>query len=146
MHSRKHGKHGSTKPIKKIKVDWLIYDKDEVESLILKLAKEDKTSAEIGTILRDQYGIPDIRYFGLRIAKIVAREYKKEVPEDLYNLIKKAVNLHRHMQEKRKDMEAKHGLQLVESTVRRLGKYYSRIGKLPKGWKYNIEKAKLLVK
>lgn len=146
MHSRKHGKHGSKKPIKKLKLDWLIYDKDEVENLIHKLAKEDKSSSEIGAILRDQYGIPDARHFGFRIARVMAKEYKKEVPEDLFNLIKKAVNLHRHMQEKRKDSDTKHGLALVESKIRRLGKYYSRTGKLPKDWKYSIEKAKLLVK
>ena len=146
MHSRKHGKHGSKKPIKKIKVDWLIYDKDEVEKLILKLAKEGKSSAEIGLLLRDQYGIPDVRYFKMRILKVVEKDRKKEVPEDLYNLIKKAVNVHKHMDANRKDSKGKHGLELLESKIRRLGKYYARTGKLPKGWKYSIDEAKLLVK
>lgn len=143
MHSRKHGRHGSKKPIERIKLDWLIYDKDEVEKLILKLTKEGKAASEIGVILRDQYGIPDIRYFETRVGKIVP---KKEVPEDLYNLLKKAVNLHRHMDGSRKDAKGKHGLELLESKIRRLGKYYARSGKLPKNWKYSIEQAKLLVK
>jgi small subunit ribosomal protein S15 len=146
MHSRKHGKHGSKKPVKKIKLDWLIYDKDEVENLIVKLSKEGLPSAKIGTILRDQYGVPDVRYFNLRITKVTEKVAKKEVPEDMYNLMKQAVNLHRHMVEKRKDSKAKHGLELIESKIRRLGKYYSRTGKIPKTWKYNVEAAKLLVK
>ncbi|MBI2076194.1 MAG: 30S ribosomal protein S15 [Candidatus Aenigmarchaeota archaeon] len=146
MHSRKHGQHGSKKPIKKIKVDWLIYDKDEVEKLILKLAKEGKSSAEIGLLLRDQYGIPDVRYFKMRVLKVIEKDHKKEVPEDLYNLIKKAVNVHKHMDSNRKDSKGKHGLELLESKIRRLGKYYARTGKLPKGWKYSIDEAKLLVK
>src|SRR3989338_8024853 len=100
MHSRKHGKHGSKKPVKKLKLEWLIYDKDEMEKIVQKLAKEGKTSSEIGIILRDQYGIPDVRYFGARITKIMP---KKEIPEDLYSLLKKAVNLHTHMGENRKD-------------------------------------------
>ncbi len=143
MHSRKHGKHGSKKPTKKIKLDWLIYDKDEIENLIIKLAKEGETSAKIGIILRDQYGIPDVRQFGIRVSKLVP---KKEVPEDMYNLLVKAVNLHKHMSSSKKDTKAKHGLELMESKIRRMGKYYSRTGKLPKDWKYSIDKAKLLVK
>ncbi len=146
MHSRKHGQHGSKKPIKKIKVDWLIYDKEEVEKLILKLAKEGKSSAEIGLLLRDQYGIPDVRYFKMRVLKVIEKDRKKEVPEDLYNLIKKAVNVHKHMDANRKDAKGKHGLELLESKIRRLGKYYARTGKLPRNWKYSIDEAKLLVK
>jgi len=142
MHSRKHGKHGSKKPAKK-NLEWLVYDKDEVENLIEKLEKEGKTPSEIGIILRDQYGVPDIRSLGLRVSNIME---KKEIPEDMFNLMRKAVNLHRHLQENRGDSKSKHGLELVESKIRRLGKYYSRKGRLPRDWKYSIEKAKLLVK
>ncbi|MFH0832846.1 MAG: 30S ribosomal protein S15 [Candidatus Aenigmatarchaeota archaeon] len=141
MHSRKHGKHGSNKPLKK--ATWVEYDRNEIEKLILKLAK-DNTTSKIGMILRDQYGIPDVRQFGFRISDVAAT--KKEVPEDLYNLIKKAVDLHRHMSDNKKDATSKHGLELLESKIRRLVKYYVRSGKLPKGWKYTIETAKLLVK
>lgn len=143
MHSRKHGKHGSKKPMKK-STHWVIYDKEEIEKLILKLSKEGKTHSEIGIILRDQYGIPDVRLFQMRIAKVAGQ--KKEVPEDIYNLIEKAVFLHKHMDANKGDNKAKHGLELLESKIRRLGKYYVRKGALPKGWKYTIEKAKLIVK
>lgn len=144
MHSRKHGKSGSKKPVKKINPKWLIYDKDEVVKLMNKLAKEGKTSSEIGIVLRDQYGIPDVRYFGLRVTKVTGQ--RKEVPEDMYNLIRDAVNLHKHMDASRKDNKAKHGLELLEAKIRRLGKYYARTGKLPRDWKYSLDKAKLLVK
>jgi len=142
MHSRKHGKHGSKKPAKK-KLDWLVYDKDEVEKLIKKFDEEGKTPSEIGIILRDQYGIPDVRALGLRVSKIVE---KKEIPENMYNLMKQAVNLHRHLQENKHDSKSKHGLELIESKIRRLGTYYSKKGRIPKDWKYSIDKAKLLVK
>jgi len=145
MHSRKHGKHGSHKPPRK-KHAWMAYEKDETEKLIAKLAKDGKSSAVIGTILRDQYGIPDVRVFGLRIRKIAEQETGKQMMEDMYNLMVKAVILHRHMGSNKGDAKAKHGLELLESKIRRLGKYYIRKGKLPKGWKYNIDNAKLLVK
>lgn len=146
MHSRKHGRSGSKKPVKRIRQEWLSYDKGETEKLIAKLAKEGKTSSQIGLILRDQYGVPDVRVFGLRVAKAAEKTVKKEVPEDLYNLIRKAVLLHRHLGENKADAKAIHGLELVESKIRRLGKYYARTGKLPRDWKYNIDQAKLLVK
>lgn len=145
MHSRKHGKHGSKKPMKK-KADWLVYDKDETENIIIKLAKEGKTASQIGIILRDQYGIPDVSILKLKISKVIEKTAKKEVPEDLYNLIKRAVNLHKHMDKNKKDSKSKHGLELLESKIRRLGKYYARTGKLPSDWKYSLDKAKLLVK
>jgi len=141
MHSRKHGKSGSHKPEKK-RHAWLMYEPAEIEKLIIKLAKDSKTDAEIGLILRDQYGIPDVRSFNMRVSKITEREVKKEVPDDIYNLIEKAVNLNQNHH----DAKATHGVELLESKIRRLGKYYARTGKLPKDWKYSIEQAKLLVK
>ena len=143
MHSRKHGKHGSKKPVKKINPEWISYDKEEVEKLIIKLDKEGQSSSKIGFVLRDQYGVPDTRYFKMRITEIMS---EKEVPEDIYNLLVQVVNLHRHMTEHRKDSKGKHGLELLESKIRRLGKYYARNGKLAEDWKYDIEDAKLLVK
>ncbi len=145
MHSRKHGRSRSHKPAKK-RPAWLTYEKQEIESLITKLAKEGHTNAEIGIILRDQYGIPDVRALGLRISRITEKAVTKEVPEDVYNLIRQAVDLHRHLDENKKDAKAIHGVELVESKIRRLGKYYVRKGKLPAGWKYTLDKAKLIVK
>jgi len=145
MHSRKHGKHGSKKPLKKIRQEWLIYDKNEVEKLIIKMAKEGKTSSQIGIMLRDQYGVPDSRVFGLRVRRVIEATTRKEVPEDLYNLMKRAVEVHRHLAGNKKDTKAKHGLELMESKIRRLAKYYRNKGRLPENWTYTIDKAKLIV-
>lgn len=123
-----------------------MYEPVEIEKLIVKLAKEGKTNSQIGLALRDQYGVPDVRSLGMRVSKIAEKEVKKEVPDDIYNLIKKAVQLHKHLVANHHDAKAIHGLELLESKIRRLGKYYARTGKLPDNWKYSIDKAKLLVK
>ncbi len=123
-----------------------MYEPVEIEKLIVKLAKEGKQNSQIGLILRDQYGVPDVRSLNMRISKIAEQEAKKEVPDDLYNLIKKAVNLHKHLQQNKHDAKSVHGLELLESKIRRLGKYYARTGKLQGDWKYSIDQAKLLVK
>lgn len=124
----------------------MIYEREEVEEIIKKLARDGKTDAEIGLVLRDQYGVPDVRALNLRVSSITKTVAKKEVPDDMYALIERAVNLHAHLNQNRGDAKAIHGLELMESKIRRLGKYYVRKGKLPKGWKYSIEQAKLLVK
>ena len=145
MHSRKHGQSGSHKPEKR-RPAWLMYEPAEIEKLVVKLAKEGKSNSEIGMALRDQYGVPDVRSLGMRVSKIAEKEVKKEVPDDIYNLIKKAVQLHKHLDQNHHDAKATHGVELLESKIRRLGKYYARTGKLPRDWKYSIEQARLLVK
>ena len=61
LYSGKKGRSGSTKPVRKVPPSWLKYKPAEVEKLVLKLAKEEKSSAEIGIILRDTYGIPNVK-------------------------------------------------------------------------------------
>ena len=72
MYSGKKGKSGSKKPIKKTKKVWLRYSNEEVEQLIVKLSKQGYTQSKIGTILRDTYGVPDVRtILNKKIGKIL---------------------------------------------------------------------------
>ena len=146
MYSRRKGKSGSKKPVKKGKISWLRYSENEIEQLIIKLAKQGKSQSEIGMILRDTYGVPDVkRILNIKISKIL-RDHKlnKEIPEDLLNLVKKEINLMKHLELNKKDMSARRGLILTESKINRLVKYYKKKGVLSKDWVYDREKAKLL--
>jgi len=146
MYSRKRGKSGSKKPVRKI-APWMKYKEKEIEDIVLKLAKEGKQSAEIGLILRDQYGIPSVRMNKLKISRIMkSNELYPEMPEDMINLMKRAVALQVHMTKNKKDYTSKRGLELTESKIRRLAKYYKRKGLIPDTWKWDITQAKLLVK
>jgi len=147
VYSRKKGRHGSHRPPVKILPKWARADKKEVEELIVKFAKEHYTSAVIGQILRDQYGIPDIKLLIGKTASQIMKENNAypSMPEDMLSLLKKAVTLRTHMEKHRQDYHSKKGLLNLESKIRRLGKYYSREGTLPKGWRYSPEEAKLLV-
>ena len=147
MHARKKGKHGSKKPLRKNPPVWVKYKPKEVEKLIVELAKKSKQSSEIGTILRDTHGIPDARLVtGTRISNTMKQnKVYSELPEDMLNLIKRAVNLRKHMGTHKKDLHSKRGLQLIESKIKRLVKYYREKGVLPSDWRYDWEKAKLLV-
>lgn len=131
----------------KEKPEWVNYEKEEVEKLILKLAQGGMSKSRIGLMLRDQYGIPDAKVFGITVGSVLSKEKAdSEIPEDLYNIMKKAVVMHNHLGKNKKDKKGIHTLQLIESRARKLGRYYSSIGKLPANWKYDINKAKLIVK
>ncbi|MDR2967374.1 MAG: 30S ribosomal protein S15 [Methanobacteriaceae archaeon] len=128
--------------------EWIAYSNEEVEELVLKFRKEGKTTSAIGIILRDQYGIPSVRAVtGEKITAILKRNDQiEEYPEDIMNLIKKAVNIRDHLKENPKDLHTKRGLEIIEARIRKLGAYYVNKNQLAEGWRYDPQKAALLVK
>ena len=147
MHSKKKGKSGSKRPSIKTIPKWVRYKKTEIEEIVVKLAKEGNSTSKIGLMLRDQFGIPSVKLLtGKTISQIMKNEkiYPK-LPEDVFNLLKQTVNLRNHLEKNKGDYTSKRGLELLESKIRRLGKYYVRNKILPLDWKYDPEKVKLLV-
>jgi small subunit ribosomal protein S15 len=147
IHARKKGKSGSKKPPIKTVPRWVSYKKVEVEKIVLNLAKEGYSSAKIGLILRDRYGVPSVKLVTGKSVKQIMTEagvYPK-YPEDLMDLLKRAVNLRNHLQVHKKDYTSKRNLGLLESKIRRLAKYYIRKKVLPENWKYDPEQAKVIV-
>ena len=147
MHSRDKGVSGSTKPSKKTSPSWLMYKPKEIELLVVKYAKEGKSASQIGLTLRDKYGIPDVKTVTKKSITQILKEKKleKEIPEDLMALIRKAVLIRKHMGVNNKDMTGKRGLQLTESKIKRLTKYYKSKGRLPLEWRYDPKRIRLLV-
>jgi len=147
IHARRRGKAGSKKPIRKTAPRWIKYKKSEIEKLIIKLAKEEKSSSEIGMILRDQFGIPLVRKSSeKRITQIMKEnDVYPKFPEDIFNLFEQAFSLRDHLARNKKDYTSKRGLELLESKIRRLGKYYIKKGVFKEDWKYDPEKIKLLI-
>lgn len=148
MHSRKHGKSSSKKPLKKSLPVWLRYKPKEAELLISKLAKEGKNASEIGIILRDTYGIPDAKLLFKKklLAILKEKNITSELPDDLLALIRRSVAIRKHMETNNKDQTAKRGLTLTESKIKRLTKYYKKTGKLASEWKYDPQRAGFFMK
>ncbi len=139
MHSRARGRSGSTKPAKKALPTWVRYSEKEVELLIGKLAKEGKMPSQIGLQLRDVYGIPDSQLITKKkITQILKeKDIAPKIPEDLRSLLKRSIQIRKHMESNKQDMTAIRGLRLIESKIRRLVKYYKAKNKLPKNWVYD---------
>ena len=138
MHSRGRGTAHSNKPLNPAKPTWIRYKPKEIELLIGKLSKEGKTASEIGMILRDSYGVPNVKLLTERRLQQILGEKKllPELPEDMMALMKKAVIVKKHMDANKQDMTAKRGLQLTKAKIIRLAKYYKGKKIIPKDWKY----------
>jgi small subunit ribosomal protein S15 len=135
------------RPYRKQAPAWSVTDTKAIEKIILELRKEGASSAKIGLVLRDSYGVPDVKLAtGKRIGQIL-RENKAatEIPEDLRDLMMKALGLRKHLSENKKDLHNKRQLQLTESKVRRLVKYYTGSKKLPKEFVYKPDQAEILL-
>ena len=147
MHARRKGKSGSTHMIGREKhPDWSSLKPREIESHIIDLAKKDKSTSEIGIRLRDQYAVPDVKIAtGKKISRILEEnKIHSEIPEDLKNLIKRALQIRQHLETNKKDNANKRNLQLTESKIRRLVKYYRSTEKITPDWKYDPKQAKLM--
>ncbi len=111
---------------KKEKPIWLKRSKEEVESLVLKLAQQGLRAEKIGLVLRDTYGIPSTKLIADKITKILEKSNMHQKPSDLANLEKRAEKLKLHFGKNKQDKKAKRGLQLIEARIIKLEKYYDR--------------------
>jgi len=147
MHSRAKGKSGSTRPVKAAIPSWVRYKPKEVELLVAKLRKEKHEPSQIGIVLRDIYGIPSVKLITKKSINSILKDKDllTEIPEDLMNLMKKNIELRRHLEENKKDRVAKRGLQLTESKIKRLIKYYKKSKRLSADWSYDPDKVRLLI-
>ena len=147
MHTPGKGISQSALPYKRTPPSWLKISADEVEQTVCKLAKKGLTPSQIGVILRDSHGIGQVKSVtGAKVLRVLKKSgLAPELPEDLYHLIKKAVNVRKHLERNRKDKDAKFRLILIESRIHRFARYYKRTGALPPNWKYESSTASTLV-
>jgi small subunit ribosomal protein S15 len=147
MHIKRKGVSRSKKPHRKEPHQWVGLSADEIEKKIVEFAKQDNSTSNIGIMLRDIYGVPDIKLStGKRVLKILdENSAAPSLPEDFSNLVTKAIRLRKHLTNNHKDKHNKRALNLTESKIRRLGKYYRRTGVLPESWKYDPLTAERLI-
>ena len=141
MTKGRRGKSHSIHPVSKRPPVWCKYMPEEVEALVIKLAKEGHPPSKIGTLLRDQHSIPLTEPItGKSITQILRDAgLKPPLPEDFENLLKKASHRRAHLEKNREDLHNKRSLQLVEAKIYKLMKYYKREGILPPDWKYEAK-------
>lgn len=128
--------------------EWIEKTPSEIEELVVDLRESGNSPSRIGIMLRDRYGIPDVNEVLERsILEILqSHDLDPEIPEELMNLMRKAVNLRAHLDKHPEDVRSQRSLSALESRIHRLTKYYKKEDRLPQDWRYDPEKAALLVR
>uniref|UniRef100_A0A7S3PLB7 Small ribosomal subunit protein uS15 N-terminal domain-containing protein n=1 Tax=Aplanochytrium stocchinoi TaxID=215587 RepID=A0A7S3PLB7_9STRA len=147
MYGKGKGISGSALPYKRTPPSWLVTTSKEVEKQCCTLAKKGLTPSQIGVILRDSHGVAQVKSVtGNKVLRLLKKNgLGPELPEDLYFLIKKAVNVRKHLERNRQDKDSKFRLILIESRIHKLARYYKRVKQLPPVWKYESSTASALV-
>ena len=145
LHSHNYGKSHSTRPLDPKAPSWIKQDVKEIEELIVKYAKDDLSPSQIGVKLRDQHSIPLVKPIIKKTISEVLEEndLKTDLPEDLDNIVKKAIGLQKHLKSNKGDYRNVRSLELIEAKVHRLSVYYKKVGRIPKNWKYKSIVAQL---
>jgi len=145
LHSHRHGKSHSIRPVTVRAPSWITQSPQEVEELVVKYSKEGLTPSQIGIRLRDQHSIPLTKPITKKAVGQILREkdLEPEMPEDLENIVKKAVGLQKHLKANKGDRRNVRSLELIEAKVHRLSVYYKKIGRIPQNWKYKSVVAQL---
>lgn len=147
IHARRRGISRSVRPYRTEAPEWSNRDKETIVKQIVDLRRQGTSSAEIGLIMRDKYGVPSIKLAtGMKVDQILRENnLASDIPEDLRNLIERALGMRKHLSENKRDIHNKRQLMLTESKVRRLVKYYVKSKRLPADWIYKPETAEILL-
>ena len=145
LHTHRHGKSHTIRPSILRTPSWITLSPKEIEELVVKYSKDGLTPSQIGLKLRDQHSIPLIKPITKKsIGKILEEnDLQSEMPEDLDNIVRKAVGLQKHLKTNKGDNRNVRSLELIEAKVHRLSVYYKRIDRIPKNWKYKSVVAQL---
>ena len=100
---------------------WLKMTEEEMKKLILELSERNQP-AQIGLILRDQYGVPTTKIFGKKLSAYLKEAGKNEFFE-VKNIEKKVERIKEHMKNNGQDKKAKHKFQKANSKLNALRKY-----------------------
>jgi small subunit ribosomal protein S15 len=152
MYARRRGRSSSKRPfslrLKQKAPEWVELTVEEVEQKVVDFADQGLSTSQIGIRLRDGYSVPSVALVtGKRITAILKeRDVASALPEDLKNLMRKALLLRKHLGVHKADLHNRRALQLTESKIRRLVKYYRREKILPADWKYKPDLAEVVMR
>ena len=149
MHTGKHGKAKSRKPDEaSVTAEGLDKGSSEIVKEISEYARQGMHQARIGQMLKEKHKVPYIKHaLGKRLGAVLEESgFKKEIPQDMLDLLTRAIKLRRHIERNHNDIHNKTSLHRCEAKIWRLSNYYKETGKLPADWKYDPEKVALIIK
>ncbi|MEK6914646.1 MAG: 30S ribosomal protein S15 [Nanoarchaeota archaeon] len=108
-------KSESKKPV------WLKFTKEEIKAIILKLSNKGINAEKIGLILRDQYGIPNVKLYNLKIKEVMGDKFSEP---SIINLEKKFEKIIKHFEKNKQDTTAGRALIVTRSKLKKRTTYH----------------------
>ncbi len=101
--------------------------KNDIEEIVVKLAKQGMTSEKIGLVLRDTYGISKtkLKLSEKKISQIL-KENNLYEDADLKNLDKKIESIKKHLTKNKQDKRTRRALTILNARLKKLKKYKKR--------------------
>ena len=126
LHTHRHGKTHTIRPATLRAPSWITLSPKEIEELVVKYSKDGLTPSQIGLKLRDQHSIPLVKPITKKSVGEILKEndLQAEMPEDLDNIVRKAVGLQKHLKTNKGDNRNVRSLELIEAKVHRLSVYF----------------------
>lgn len=137
MHSAGKGQSISMKPLATMIPTFMSKPIYEIKKDIIQFANKGMVPSAIGNLLRDEYGVGNAQDI---LGKPILQFCKENncapaIPEDLGALIEKSNSIRLHLVTHKKDNDAKYRLNLINSRLHRLIRYYKEKRALPGNWK-----------
>ena len=151
MHTKKRGKSKSRKPI----LDSAAFGsgageltKEKIEELVVDYSKQGTSPEMIGELLKRDHGVKYLKQAtGKRMKQILKEKgLSGSIPPDMLNLMKKSVNMRKHLNSNKQDTYSRVRLKRIEAKIWRLTKYYIKTGDLEPKWRYDPKTAELLIR
>ncbi|MEK6871498.1 MAG: hypothetical protein AABX16_01195 [Nanoarchaeota archaeon] len=101
---------------------WLKFSEEEIKALIIKLADKGLTAEKIGLTLRDQYGIPKVRLYGLKIKEVLQEKFLEPTT---INLQKKIEKLSNHNKKNKGDKKSDRAMIITKAKLKKRQEYQS---------------------
>lgn len=101
---------------------WLKYSEEEVKAIIIKLANKGLTAEKIGLTLRDQYGIPKVRLYNLKIKEVLKEKGLFEEPT-IKNLKEKVALIENHFKKNKGDKTSERSLIISKAKLKKREDY-----------------------
>jgi len=99
----------------------LKYTKEEVKAIILKLSNKGLTSEKIGLVLRDQYGIPSVKLYNIKIKEVLGEKFQEPT---LINLEAKLQKIIEHFKKNKQDKKTGRALIITKAKLKKRKDYH----------------------
>ena len=102
---------------------WLKYTKDEVKAIIIKLSNKGLTAEKIGLVLRDQYGIPTVRLYGIKMKEVLEENFKEPTLINLETKLQKIID---HFKKNKQDKKTGRSLMITKAKLKKAKDYHKK--------------------